>query len=496
MKPPGARSSPPAPRPQSTHSPQSAHPPRPARLLRFPVIPELLRERVFRRYWTAQAVSLMGDQVSLIAIPLAAVLVLNADAADMGLLKTAELLPALLFSLPAGAWADRRARRRRVMIVSDLLRVLLVASLPAAYALNVLTFAQLYAVAFTVGALTVLFDVCNATVFVSLVTTDRLVAGSTPLLNGSRAMAFVGGPGAGGLLIQLLSAPLALLADALTFLCSGLLLARIAPAEPPPAPPAKGYVTEGLRWVLRHPAMRAMFAASGTVQFFNFMFQTLFVLYTTTELGLGAGLLGAVLGAGAIGGLIGAALAGRVIRGLGVGPAILVGFAGFTVPLLLVPLSAGPTWLVIALLFLAEFLSAIGVMFVDISSNSLSAALMPDALRSRITGASRTLNYGFRPLGALAGGALGTTLGLRPTLWMATAGAILCLLWLLPSPVPRIRTLPNRPTTPLPAVIPPTPAPPPPPATPTTGLAPAVISEAATGREAPSEPDRIPDGRR
>uniref|UniRef100_UPI003850EB50 MFS transporter n=1 Tax=Streptomyces celluloflavus TaxID=58344 RepID=UPI003850EB50 len=459
-------------------------------------MPELLRERVFRRYWTAQAVSLMGDQVSLIAIPLAAVLVLNADAADMGLLKTAELLPALLFSLPAGAWADRRARRRRVMIVSDLLRVLLVASLPAAYALNVLTFAQLYAVAFTVGALTVLFDVCNATVFVSLVTTDRLVAGSTPLLNGSRAMAFVGGPGAGGLLIQLLSAPLALLADALTFLCSGLLLARIAPAEPPPAPPAKGYVTEGLRWVLRHPAMRAMFAASGTVQFFNFMFQTLFVLYTTTELGLGAGLLGAVLGAGAIGGLIGAALAGRVIRGLGVGPAILVGFAGFTVPLLLVPLSAGPTWLVIALLFLAEFLSAIGVMFVDISSNSLSAALMPDALRSRITGASRTLNYGFRPLGALAGGALGTTLGLRPTLWMATAGAILCLLWLLPSPVPRIRTLPNRPTTPLPAVIPPTPAPPPPPATPTTGLAPAVISEAATGREAPSEPDRIPDGRR
>nr|WP_275126293.1 MFS transporter [Streptomyces sp. SID7805] len=456
----------------------------------------MLRERVFRRYWTAQAVSLMGDQVSLIAIPLAAVLVLNADAADMGLLKTAELLPALLFSLPAGAWADRRARRRRVMIVSDLLRVLLVASLPAAYALNVLTFAQLYAVAFTVGALTVLFDVCNATVFVSLVTTDRLVAGSTPLLNGSRAMAFVGGPGAGGLLIQLLSAPLALLADALTFLCSGLLLARIAPAEPPPAPPAKGYVTEGLRWVLRHPAMRAMFAASGTVQFFNFMFQTLFVLYTTTELGLGAGLLGAVLGAGAIGGLIGAALAGRVIRGLGVGPAILVGFAGFTVPLLLVPLSAGPTWLVIALLFLAEFLSAIGVMFVDISSNSLSAALMPDALRSRITGASRTLNYGFRPLGALAGGALGTTLGLRPTLWMATAGAILCLLWLLPSPVPRIRTLPNRPTTPLPAVIPPTPAPPPPPATPTTGLAPAVISEAATGREAPSEPDRIPDGRR
>jgi MFS family permease len=210
--------------------------------------------------------------------------------------------------------------------------------------------------------------------------------------------------------------------------------------------------------------------------------------------------LGAVLGAGAIGGLMGAALAGRVIRGLGVGPVILVGFAGFTVPLLLVPLAAGPTWLVIALLFLAEFLSAVGMMFVDISSNSLSAVLMPDALRSRITGASRTLNHGFRPLGALAGGALGTTLGLRPTLWTATAGAILCLLWLLPSPVPRIRTLPNRPTTSLPAVIPPTPTPaspsPRPSATPTTGLTPAATPDAATGREASPEPNRIPDGRR
>lgn len=405
-------------------------------------VPELLRERAFRRYWTAQSVSLVGDQISLIAIPLVAVLVLGADAAEMGLLKTAELLPALLLSLPAGAWIDRRSRRRRIMIVADLLRALLVLSLPVAYVLDALTLAQLYAVAFTVGAFTVLFDICNATLFVALVPKDRFVAGNS-LLNGSRAMAFVGGPGAGGLLVQLLAAPLALLADALTFVCSAALLARMAPTEPPPAPPAKGYVTEGLRWALRHPTMRAMFAASGTVQFFNLMFHTLFVLYATTELGLEAGVLGVVLGSGAIGGLIGAAAAGRVVSGIGIGPTILLGFAGFTGPLLLVPLAGGPAPLVIALLLLAEFLSSVGVMLLDISSGSLLAASMPDALRSRVTGASRTVNYGFRPLGAMAGGALGTLLGLRPTLWIATAGATLCLLWLLPSPVPRLRTLPG-----------------------------------------------------
>ncbi|MFE0376002.1 MFS transporter [Streptomyces inhibens] len=412
-------------------------------------VPDLLRERSFRRYWTAQSVSHIGDQISLIAIPLAAVLILGADAAEMGLLKTAELLPALLLSLPAGAWIDQRARRRRIMIATDLFRALLVASLTVAYVLDLLTFAQLYVVAFALGTLTVLFEICNATLFVSLVPKDCFVAGNS-LVNGSRAMAFVSGPATGGMLVQLLAAPLALLVDALTFLHSAALLARIAPTEPPPAVPAKGYVSEGLRWALRHPTMRAMIAASGTVQFFNLMFHTLFVLYATTELGLEAGLLGAILGVGAVGGLIGAATAGRVVRRIGIGPAILLGFAGFTLPLLLVPLAGGPTSLVIALLVLSEFLSSIGVMLVDISSGSLLAALMPDALRSRITGASRTLNYGFRPLGALAGGALGTALGLRPTLWIATVGATLCLLWLFPSPVPRLRTLPGVATSPAP----------------------------------------------
>ncbi|MDV5145615.1 MFS transporter [Streptomyces sp. SBC-4] len=406
-------------------------------------IPALLRERTFRRYWTGQTISLVGDQISLIAIPLAAVLILGADAAEMGWLKTAELLPALLLNLPLGAWADRQARRRRVMIVADLGRAALMLTLPVAYALDALTLGQLYAVAFGIGALTVLFEVCNATLLVALVPTDRYVQANS-LVNGSRSMSWLAGPGIGGVLVQVLTAPFALVADALTYVVSAGYLARVKAVEPPPAAVVKGHFTEGMRWVVRDRSMRAMFSASGTVQFFNYMFHTLFVLYATAELGIGAGLLGLILGAGAVGGLIGAACSGAVVRRIGIGASLVTGFLGFTLPLLLIPLAGGPLPLVVAVLFVAEFLSCVGVMIVDIAAGSFQMAAIPDAIRARVMGAFRTLNHGFRPLGALAGGLLGTAIGLRPTLWIATGGAVLAVLWLLPSPLARMRELPTK----------------------------------------------------
>lgn len=160
-------------------------------------VPLLLRETAFRRFWAGQTVSLIGDQISLIAVPLAAVLVLGAGAAEMGWLKTAELLPALLLNIPAGSWADRRPDRRRIMIATDLVRAALLLSLPVAYALDALTLVQLYIVAFGVGALTVLFEVCHATVFVALLPNDHYVQGNS-LLNGSRSLSWLTGPSIGG----------------------------------------------------------------------------------------------------------------------------------------------------------------------------------------------------------------------------------------------------------------------------------------------------------
>lgn len=405
-------------------------------------VPALLRQGPFRRYWIGQSASLIGDQISMLALPLAAVVILHADAAEMGWLTTAQLLPALLFSLAAGAWVDRRASRRRIMIIADLARAVLIASLPVAYALDVLSLTQLYLTAFTVGALTVLFDVCNATLFVSLVPSARYVEANS-LINGSRSLAYVAGPSVGGFLVQLLAAPLALAADALTYLMSAGCLTRVDPVEPPPAKPTKGHFTAGLQWIVRSPVMRATFAASATIQFFNFILHTLFVLYATSELGLSAGVLGIVLAVGAAGGLVGAATARRVVRRLGIGRAAIVGFALFTTPLLLIPLADGPMPLVLTLLFFAELGASIGAMYADVATSSLHAALIPDPLRARVTGAYRMLTHGVRPLGALTAGALGSSIGLRPTLWVGTAGAVLCLLWVLPSPVPRIRELPK-----------------------------------------------------
>ena len=405
-------------------------------------VPRLLGESgVFRSYWGAHTISLFGDQVSLLALPLVAVLTLDADAAEMGYLTALALAPNLLFALHAGAWVDRRGRRRQTMIATDVGRAVLLCTVPAAYALDVLTLGQLYGVAFAAGVLTVLFGVSDASLFVAIVPRERYVEANS-LLNGSRAFSLVAGPSMSGLLVQAFSAPGALLLDAFSFLGSGALLARIHPEEPPPDP-EQGGVLVGLRWVARSPVVRATLLATATINFFNFVFFALFILYATRVLDVSPGTLGLVLGAGAVGALVGAAVTGRVTRRIGVGPALIVGCVLFTAPLLLVPLAAGSDAVVLACLFLAEFGSGLGVMLLDISAGSIFAAVIPHRLRSRVSGAYTFVNFGVRVLGSLAGGLLGTAIGLRPALWIGVSGALLGFLWLLPSPVPRLRELPT-----------------------------------------------------
>jgi MFS family permease len=420
-----------------------AEPPAPPTARRRRLVPPLLREnRDFRRFWTGQTVSLLGDQVSLIALPLAAVLILHAGPAQMGYLTAVGVAPNLLFSLHAGAWVDRRGRRRRTMIAADLGRAGLLATIPVAYALHALTLGQLYVVAFLVGTLSVLFFVSYSSLFVSIVPRQRYVEGNS-ILNGSRALSFVAGTSLGGLLVQLLTAPIALVADAASFLGSAFFLGRISLDEPPPAQRSRGDVAAGIRFILGSPVMRAALGATATINFFNYAFFALFILFATRSLHVRPAVLGIVLGAGAVGGVIGSAITGRLGRRIGIGPAFLVGCVLFPAPVVLVPLAGGPRPLVLAMLFLAEFWSGMGVMLLDITAGSIFAALIPDRLRARVTGAYMVVNFGVRPLGSLAGGLLGSLIGLRPTLWVAVAGAMTGFLWLLPSPVPRLRTLPE-----------------------------------------------------
>jgi MFS family permease len=409
------------------------------------VIPTLLREnRSFRTFFAGQSVSLLGDQITLIALPLVAVLVLDASPAQMGYLAAAALLPNLLFSLHAGAWVDRRGRRRQTMIAADLARAALLVSVPVAYWLHVLTFAQLYVVGFLTGLASVFFFVSYTTLFVSLVPRERYVEANS-LLNGSRAASFVAGVSLGGLLVQILTAPVALVADSASFVYSALALSRIKPVEPPTEVAERGHLVAGLRYVFGSPTMRSALGATATINFFNFLFFALFVLYATRYLHVKPGLLGVVLGAGAVGSLIGAVLTGRIIRRVGVGPAFMIGCVLFPAPLLLVPLAGGdqPRWVVLGCLFLAEFGSGFGVMMLDISAGAISAALVPDRLRARVSGSYNVVNYGVRPVGAFLGGVLGSAIGVRETLWIAAIGALAGVVWLLPSPIPALKELPE-----------------------------------------------------
>lgn len=406
-----------------------------------PDTPPLLRQPEFLKFWAAQSISQLGDQITYLALPLVAVLTLDASAAQMGLLTAAELMPHLLFSLAAGVWIERRANRRRLMIVADIVRAGLLVSVPLAAAFGLLTFPQLYVVGFLVGTCAVLFDISWATLFISVVP-RRDVVDANSKLSATRALSFVVGPSIAGVLVQLLTAPVTLLADAMSFIGSALFLGRIRTEEPSAAnreESALQSLRTGFRYVFGDELIRPSLFCTATINLFNYVFHAIFILYATKTLGVEPGLLGLVLGAGAVGGIVGAFLAVRVERLIGLGPAYTLGCVLFPLPLVLVPLASGSETRIVAMLGLAEFFCSVGVMVLDVNGNSMSFLRTPDRLRSRMSGTYRFVNYGVRPLGALLGGALGTAIGLQTTLWIGVLGALAGVLFLFFSPIPRLR---------------------------------------------------------
>lgn len=405
-----------------------------------PPVP-LHRHSTFVRFWAGQTISVFGDQISALAIPLTAVLVLHASALQVGILAALAWLPHLLFSLPVGVWIDRRAHRRRNMIVADVLRATALATIPMVWWLGSLTIWHLLAVAFAVGAFTVFFDLSSVSFFVALVPRAQYVEANSKLST-TRSLSYIGGPSTAGFLVQLLGAPVALLADAFSFVASAIALRGVKVAEPEierNGASARADLAEGFRYLVRHPVLRAGTACTSTINFFSFFVFAIFVLYASRTLGLGPATIGLILGAASFGALAGAVIAPRVGRTLGIGRAVVVGSVLFPAPMALFPLAHGSHWLSGSMLLAGEFLASVGVMIFDVNQNSLSAMLTPDAVRSRVVGVSRFFNYGTRPIGALLGGVLGSTVGLRPTLWIAVVGCLFGVLFLLASPMPSMR---------------------------------------------------------
>lgn len=411
--------------------------------MRRPKIPPLLRRnRTFRDFWIGQTISLFGDQISLLAIPLLAVLSLDASATQVALLSAATMVPNLFFSVHFGAWADRIPNRRALMIGADLGRAVLLASLPIAAAFGVLSLPQLFVVALLSGTLAVLSDVAYYTVFVSLISRDEYIEGSA-LVNGSRAISFVGGSGIAGLLVQVFTAPFAMLADALSFVASALFLRRAKTIEAPVQAEDGRGLLEGIRFIWRTPLIRASLSAAATFNLFNAAFWALLVVFAVRTLGISAGALGLALAVGSLGSVLGTVLAGRFSRRFGLGNSLILAFVLAPAPLLLVAAAGGSTGMVLAMLGTAEFLSGIGIMVLDVGLGALFAALIPDQLRARVSGAYIFVNFGVRPLGALGGGLLAAATDMRTTMWVAGIGALTGVLWLLPSPMPSLRSLPD-----------------------------------------------------
>ncbi|MDQ3086329.1 MAG: MFS transporter [Actinomycetota bacterium] len=395
----------------------------------------LWRHPDFLRLWSAQTVSQFGSQVSQLALPLAAILVLDASAFEVALLGTVEFLPFLLFALPAGVWVDR-LRRKPILVLGDLGRAVALASVPLAYAFDALTIWQLYAVGFLVGVCTVFFDVAYQSYLPSLVDRSQLVDGNSKL-EVSRSGAALAGPGLAGALIGAVTAPYAILLDAVSFLASAGLVLRIRRAEPLPEPTAKPSMrrelVEGLRYLLGHRFWRPLAVTVALSNFFNTLAFSIFLVYAVRQLDLSAALIGLVLGVGNVGWLLGAVAANRLSARLGVGLTLVGSAMVFGPALLLVPAApqSQPIPFIVVALILASFA---GIVF-NVTGLSFQQAVTPDRLLGRLNATRRFIVWGVIPLGSLAGGALASLIGLRPTLWVGAIGDSLSFLPLLFSPV-------------------------------------------------------------
>jgi MFS family permease len=406
----------------------------------------LWRHGDFLRLWSAETISQLGSQVTGLALPLVAIITLDVSPFEVALLAVIEFAPFILVSLPAGVWVDRLPRRP-ILIVADLGRAALLATIPIAYALDALTIWQLYAVGFVFGVLTVFFDVAYQSYLPSLVDRERLIEGNSKL-EMSRSGAQVGGPAIAGGLVQALTAPIAILVDALSFVASGLFLLRIHKQERVPkrevgrSPFAgmRAELAEGLRYVVGHRHLRWIAASTAIFNFFGNVMWAIFLVYAVRTLELGPGTIGLVFAVGNVGYVAGAVLSSRVARRLGVGPTIVLG-AAMGAATLLVPLApeSGP----IPFLIAAQLIVSLGLPLYNITQVSFRQAITPERLQGRMNSVMRFIVWGVIPLGTLAGGTLASAIDLRAALWAGAGGMSLAFLPVLLSPVRSLRRMPE-----------------------------------------------------
>ncbi len=403
----------------------------------------LLAEYDFRQLLAADTISQLGSRVSVLALPLVAVLALHASTLEVGLLTASTTLAFLVVGLPAGALMDRTLRRA-VLISADVGRALILGSVPLAWALRVLTMPQLYLVAISTGILNVFFDVAHQSYLPSLIHREHLIEGNSKL----QAVASVGviaGPALGGFAIQLLTAPIAVAIDAVSFLGSAWFISRIRKREDPLDARRSAKLTndviEGVRFVFADRLFRAIAMSTAVACVFNGVRAPILILLLSRQLHLSGGIIGAFFSVVSVGALVGALVANRVARRIGSGRAIVLSLLITTPFQLLVPF-ARHGWLLWAAA-VANAIVWLGAGVYDVSQISFRQEATPERLLGRMNATYRFLTWGPIPLGGVLGGVLGQVFGIRTALWIAAVGGLLPCLPLMFSPLRGMRDLPK-----------------------------------------------------
>lgn len=404
----------------------------------------LWRHSGFLLLWGGQSISQVGSQVTLWAVPLVAVLLLKASPLEMGILALMGRLPLLLVGLMAGVWVDRFSQRR-VLITADIGRALLIGSIPLAAWLNLLSILQLYITIFLVGTLTVFFDVAYQSFLPSLVEGDQLVSANSKL-ESSTAFASIIGPGLAGTLVQVLSGPLAILIDALSFVVSAASLAAIRVQEETRKVRAGSHkmlaeMGEGVRFLWQQPIIRALAISAALFNFFDNVLGAEYVLYLSRTLSLSALYIGVVGACGGIGWLLGALFTAPLTRRFGLGATLIGSILLACLAKACIAFAGGPFLLALGPVIFGELLFQGVATVYGINSLSLRQSVLPAEIRGRVTAVVRVISWGVGSFGAVFGGILAEWVGLRPTMIIAALGTLLALIWIVLSPVRQARSL-------------------------------------------------------
>ena len=408
----------------------------------------LWRDANFLTLWSGQSLAQFGAQITELAVPVLAVLLLGASEFEIGVLNAANVAAFLLVGLPAGAWIDR-LRKRHVMIAADIVRALALAAVPALWMLGVLEIWQLVAIAFVVGIATVFFDVSYQSIVPSLVR-PRQIAEANGKLQATYELANIAGPGIGGWLVGVLTAPVAMLATAGAYAVSVVALLLTRDREEPRAAddraPILHEIREGLQFVFGERLLRRIVGTTATSNFFAVISTTLLPLFLLRELGFTPAAMGVVFSLGAVGGLLGAIATPHIVARVGEARAIPLSAIGCSLAALVLPVAAITPAFAFPLLVAQSFALSFMVLLYNITQVTFRQRITPPRLLGRMNASVRFVVWGVMPLAALLAGGLGTWLGVIPTMWIGAIGQLLAAGFVLFGPFWSLRSLPDAPT--------------------------------------------------